>query len=71
MLQHHGGRLSYRDHEHKALKTHNTLRAGLSEAMVLKVRRTSKTETNRTVPNAFAAHGVPKSHSTSKEFPNL
>ena len=24
MLQHHGGRLSYRRHEHKALKTHNT-----------------------------------------------
>jgi len=29
MLQHHGGRLSYRGHEHKALKTHNTLSAGL------------------------------------------
>ena len=30
MLQHHGGRLSYQGHEHKALKTHNTLSAGLS-----------------------------------------
>jgi hypothetical protein len=31
MLQHHGDRLSYRDHEHKALKIRNTLRAGLSD----------------------------------------
>jgi hypothetical protein len=29
MLQHHGGHLSCRRHEHKALKTHNTLRVGL------------------------------------------
>ena len=29
MLPHHGGRLSYRGHEHKALKTHNTLWSGL------------------------------------------
>ena len=30
MLPHHGGRLSCRGHEHKALKTHNTLWARLS-----------------------------------------
>ena len=30
MRQHHGGRHSYQRHEHKALKIHNTLWAGLS-----------------------------------------